>query len=272
MNRTNARDLQRILTDINRLSAPSDDDRERVTAALRARLGAEVVPDRLLPVARAPLPPRAVSRPPSRAWAVEARGLGILCSTGIVAAALGFALGYAMGRGDAPAPPERDAARVAPAVNGLQHVLEPPMSDRSVLALAPSPSSDSTPPASQPTHEPPVAPRSTGSSSAPPSAAARRPPAPRQQGDFAEVLERLRRANVALRQGQASLALIQLAELDRNAGEVLREEREVTRVLALCAAGDTPAARRAAEPLRRGAERSIYAPRLDASCAPIGER
>lgn len=86
------------------------------------------------------------------------------------------------------------------------------------------------------------------------------------------MLERLRRAHVALRQGQASLALIQLAELDRSAGDVLREEREVTRVLALCAAGDTAAAQRAAEPLQRGSERSIYATRLDASCAPIGER
>jgi hypothetical protein len=43
------------------------------------------------------------------------------------------------------------------------------------------------------------------------------------------VLERLQRANRALRQGQAPLALIQLSELDRQADEALHEERETTR-------------------------------------------
>lgn len=96
------------------------------------------------------------------------------------------------------------------------------------------------------------------------------PPRAKGKGEsdwpFAEVLERLHRANLALRRGQASLALIQLAELDRRAGEVLREEREVTRVLALCASGETQAARRAAAPLRASSAGSIYAHRLETSC------
>ena len=280
MNRTNARDLQRILMDAGRLSAPTDDARERVTAALRARLGTAVVPEGLAPAARAPMPPPTVPRSPSRVWPVEPRWLGLVASTGIVAAALGFALGYGMGRGDVPAQPERDPARATPAVDRVQHALEPPVGERSAPAAAPSSSPDAALPPSEHAHDarelragrPGARPRSTDSSSARPSAASRRSPAPPPQGAFAEVLERLRRAQVALKQGQASLALILLAELDRSAGDVLREEREVTRVLALCAAGDTAAARRAAEPLRRGSERSIYAPRLDASCAPIGER
>jgi hypothetical protein len=80
------------------------------------------------------------------------------------------------------------------------------------------------------------------------------------------VLERLQRANRALRQGQAPLALIQLSELDRQADEALREERETTRVLALCAIGDSAGARRAAAPLLVGRARSIYAPRLGSGC------
>jgi hypothetical protein len=47
----------------------------------------------------------------------------------------------------------------------------------------------------------------------------------------------------------------------------LREERETTRVLALCAIGNSAEARRAAAPLLAGAAGSIYAPRLDSSCA-----
>jgi hypothetical protein len=95
-----------------------------------------------------------------------------------------------------------------------------------------------------------------------------RHPEPEARGlSFAEVLERLQRANLALREGQASLALIQLSELDRRGGHVLREEREATRVLALCAIGDSASARHAAASLRASATGSIYAPRLDASCA-----
>jgi hypothetical protein len=59
----------------------------------------------------------------------------------------------------------------------------------------------------------------------------------------------------------------QLAELERGAGEVLREEREATRALSLCAIGDTAGARRVAAPLLSGGASSIYGPRLDASCA-----
>jgi hypothetical protein len=84
---------------------------------------------------------------------------------------------------------------------------------------------------------------------------------------FSEVLERLRRAHLALGQGRASLVLVQLAELDRHAGATLLEERAMTRVLTLCALGEDAAARQAAEPLLIGAARSIYSQRLEQSCA-----
>ena len=62
------------------------------------------------------------------------------------------------------------------------------------------------------------------------------------------------------------MSLLVLSELDRNAGELLLEERETTRVLALCSAGQEKAARAAAEALRQKNPRSIYAMRLAQSC------
>jgi hypothetical protein len=70
-----------------------------------------------------------------------------------------------------------------------------------------------------------------------------------------------------LREEQATLTLIQLSELDRLAGETLREEREVTRVLALCAVGDEVGASSAADKLRAGEQSAIYARRIASSCA-----
>jgi hypothetical protein len=83
---------------------------------------------------------------------------------------------------------------------------------------------------------------------------------------FAEVVERLRKANLALREGRPSLALLQLAELDRAASGALREEREVTRLLARCALGDSAGARSSLGQLGAAAEQSIYAQRLRNSC------
>jgi hypothetical protein len=89
---------------------------------------------------------------------------------------------------------------------------------------------------------------------------------PAAELSFAQVVERLRKANLALREGRPSLALLQLAELDRAAGGALREEREVTRLLARCALGDSEGARRSLRQLGAAAEQSIYAQRLKNSC------
>jgi hypothetical protein len=88
---------------------------------------------------------------------------------------------------------------------------------------------------------------------------------------FRQVLEQLRRARRSLEGGQATLALLLLDELDRGAGELLREEREASRVLALCAAGEVAAARRAAAQLSDASPRSIYAMRLGESCVASGQ-
>lgn len=84
--------------------------------------------------------------------------------------------------------------------------------------------------------------------------------------DFREALEQLRRAREQLEQGRATMSLLLLSELDRSAGELLFDEREALRVLALCATGQTPAARAAARRLEQHSPRSIYARRVATSC------
>jgi hypothetical protein len=301
---------RRVLEETNRVSAPSAADRERITEALRARLGAVVLPEGFVPVASgavagasrtsavssgnpasngSPVPVARANGSGSAARAGLGRGgwLIVVVATGVVAGALGFVLGHGMA--------ERGAAIDGAGAVATASVRAP------VLESAPD---DSAPSGSEPmragrsganareegastaseeeaeregsrrrtlAHErvPPVQRGAPIERAERPAASERRgSPAPEARGlSFAEVLERVQRANVALRQGRAALALIQLAELDRGAGEVLREEREVTRALSLCAIGDTAGARRAAAALLSGTASSIYAPRLDASCA-----
>jgi hypothetical protein len=95
------------------------------------------------------------------------------------------------------------------------------------------------------------------------------PRAPEAAGagmNFRQVLEQLRRARELLDRGQATLSLLLLSELERDAGQLLLEEREATRVLALCAAGQPRAAQAAAQRLEQNSPRSIYLTRLSSSC------
>ena len=86
---------------------------------------------------------------------------------------------------------------------------------------------------------------------------------PRETFGFREVLSYVRRAERAERQGDPALALALLAELDERAeANTLREERAVTRVLALCAQGERAAAQRELGAVKD----SIYAGRIAQSC------
>jgi len=290
--------LLRIVVDTNRMAAPSQADRERITEALRTRLGVDVLPEGLVPAAGAGASGPGASDPgisasgAGRVASSPLSGLGrggwlnIVIGTGVVAGALGFALGYGMGQRERPAPLERAAAldhsgalaseaRASSAPSLPVHEPAPDTAaNGSTLTFAEPASRDprtreasasAAAPVERAASRRRVANSGVGHTAAVASAA----PAtstPRALA-FAEVLERLQRANVALREGRVSLALIQLEALDRGGGEVLREEREVTRVLALCALGDVAGARRVAAALRSGAASSIYGPRLDASCA-----
>jgi hypothetical protein len=85
--------------------------------------------------------------------------------------------------------------------------------------------------------------------------------------DFRAVLDHLRRAERAERGGMPELALSLLDEIDRGAApSILREERLLTRVLALCDHGDVRHARLRARELGHTTDDSIYASRLRASC------
>jgi hypothetical protein len=230
--------------------------------------------------------------------------LSVVVGTGVVAGALGFVLGYGLAERERGAALDGNGAVAAAAAPAAELEPAPDTASRAPAPTSSGPAGTRVPREGASTASDPLGGRGTEASRRRP-LAARDEHAPRaiaseravpgrraapSEGagrsasvepgsthaagsgglSFAEVLERVQRANVALRQGQATLALIQLAELDRGGGDVLHEEREATRALALCAIGDTAGARRIAAPLLSGATSSIYAPRLDSSCAREG--
>lgn len=97
------------------------------------------------------------------------------------------------------------------------------------------------------------------------------PPAPAPSGSASTLddeLSLLAAADAALRDGDGARALGMVdAHARRFPKSALREEREVVRVLALCAAGRTAEARAASDALLRAHPASPYAARLRASCA-----
>jgi hypothetical protein len=87
-------------------------------------------------------------------------------------------------------------------------------------------------------------------------------------GSLRVALEQLRKAQLLLRESQPKQALQVLDLLDaRVATTVLQEEREVTRALALCDAGDVTAAGALARRFLERAPDSAYAVSLRESCA-----
>lgn len=83
-------------------------------------------------------------------------------------------------------------------------------------------------------------------------------------------LDLLKRAQQAIQAGQAGLALDLLAQLDaEHPASSLGQEREVARVLALCGAGRVAAARQVAQRVLAASPNSLYAGRIQASCAAL---
>jgi hypothetical protein len=82
------------------------------------------------------------------------------------------------------------------------------------------------------------------------------------------VLQQLRKAQLFLRAGEAARALSALDLIDaRVPAEVLQDEREVTRTLALCDSGEMRAAASLAERVLERSPDSAYAVSLRESCA-----
>jgi hypothetical protein len=91
---------------------------------------------------------------------------------------------------------------------------------------------------------------------------------PRAAMTLRDALDLLLRAQSELHRGAAAEALGVLAELERRQpGALLREERLVTRVLALCELGEVARAQGSRQELESHHPASIYRGRLDASCA-----
>jgi hypothetical protein len=274
-------ELERVLGAARALAEPEQGSRERVAAALRLALspsqhsnvmrpgegsGHDAHPGRDV---RAPAPPAA---PQPRA--VRAPMPWLLLG-GALLGALGFWLGHGVGR----AAGLREALSVQAAAAEAAR-LEPAAHEPSRLELTErSPSSREQPAAERQRAAPQIGELEARGPSSPRAAAAKsnarstlRPPEPELDAmSFRQVLDQLRRARQQLDNGQATLSLLLLSELDRGAGDILREERELTRVLALCAVGQHEAARRSAALLSSESPRSIYAMRLSNTCVGAGD-
>ncbi len=291
-------ELELVFARARELAEPSVENRRRVSSALRAALpqlsGSGVVerglwagqapsgleptvwPERA-PIARRPSFLRRAMRSPSAA----------LLFGGALFGALGFWLGHGAGyragargagspeavampdapAGSAPAAPARGAGQSG--ANGVESAVPTVPAEGATpaapAALGPEAAASRTPGRRTRASDTPRASRAASDADR----AAAAPVAPHgavQSLSFRQVLEQLRRAQQHLRNGQATMSLLVLSELDRGAGELLREERETTRVLSLCAVGEHAAARDAAARLEQTSPRSIYGSRLAASC------
>jgi hypothetical protein len=193
--------------------------------------------------------------------------------------ALGLVVGYGLGARDRDASHTSEAPgsvateptfRPAPAARARSGDPGPRGSEEAAPRAASTASHPATAPNEPPTATLPVAAAERPTPSGSPER--RRSAAAAADGRFAEIVEKLRSANRALVAGRAALALLQLDELERFAGATLREEREMTRVLALCALQDVTGAGRAATRLRAfpGGLDLRASPRAELRAGPAG--
>lgn len=126
--------LRNVVLETNRVAAPSAADRERITAALRARLGVDIVPEGVVRAAGSASGTSAGTAPTQCASGVGTgapRGLGkrswlsTVVGTGVVAGALGFVLGYRVGQRERPAPLQPAAALEPPRTWPSRHEPSP---------------------------------------------------------------------------------------------------------------------------------------------------
>jgi hypothetical protein len=278
------RELEAFLSAARQLAEPDAQQRARVAGALKAALPAAAP---LAGFGAGAGGSGAAPRLASVGRAARPHGLWLALGAAVIGG-LGFGLGSSVGR-SAPVPPPSAAAPGAspssmPSMPSMPSMLATTPSDArvdSVTALAAQPAGTG---AATPSQSPRVAGAAESEPSARATKSAQRAAVRRRMGtspadlaasagdaapqtlEFREALEHLRRARQQLEQGHATASLLLLSELDRRAGDLLFEERSATRVLALCAAGETPAARATAEQLEQRSPRSIYLRRLASSC------
>jgi hypothetical protein len=219
-----------LLAAVRGAMGPAPSDQGRVRAALATSLAAGSTGPRL--------PSESGIRIP-RGISAGLQGLGWQVAAALFIASLGFVAGFWAGR---RAPESHPVALAGPQAPGA-----PP----ALVADPPNPRAD---------ERTPVAPSVHGVPSPPASARAVEP------RTLAEEAEALRRVGQALRDGQPALAKDILDDLDaRIPRGGLSEERGAARVMVACRSNDVNAREVARTWLKRH-PRSVYAPRVRASC------
>jgi hypothetical protein len=286
---TAARTPEELLQRARDRAEPDAGEAGRVRARLRAQMSAPSagsesplaapdapsgVPDALrsVPDALRSVPDALRSGAPSRL--APALRWSLLGAAGVVLFGAGFLLGrLSVLPSDTTAAPDASrlatpnpAAGVAP-LGADPHPAPAPAASTAAVAAPSAPTPELRAPRSAP-------PRSVPPRSAPPRGA---PPRASATGlatnePLKEALRRLRRAQRALYDNDAARALAVLADLDRRvAPPVLGEEREMTRILALCGTGELAEARALAQRWVAEHPQSIYLARLQDSCVEPAE-
>jgi hypothetical protein len=277
-------ELDQMFVLAREVAEPGWDNRQRVSMALHAALSPTAPPGRV-PMNRVGSDPDAkllgASLPNGSRAALRARGAGkwLLLGAALIGGG-GFWLGHAVGRGEQPtavpaAFADDDGAALDDDVTALSRGAaaqasppEPPASVEPPASATPERARTAPPLSEVAVNATDVANRTSRARAAPRAdrGSAMNPEQAEPGLSFREVLDQLRRAQQHLKNGHAAVSLLLLADLDRSAGELLWEERETTRILALCAGGQDKAARRAAAALERQSPESIYSMRLSDSC------
>jgi len=276
--------LEEILGPTRAFLEPEAADEARIFQGLRQALGTSVAAPRISPALEKRQPePHVPSAPRSHA------GLVKLASVGVIAASLGFFMGFGMGRQSAssdsggravsldangserpvenlgvPTPVRPDGPTKTPLASlaGTSNTGELAVRDDSEASPSQLPSSRTAP-----TGVASRMPRRTSQATLP----AGLPGAAKDEGDglsLGQALELLQRARSAQAAGRPNTALLVLSELDRRAsGDMLTEERLLATVLVWCDLGNQHEANRLAQALRDKNQSSIYSRRLAHSCA-----
>jgi hypothetical protein len=221
---------------------PSVGDQARMQKRLAARLGAATVG---LAATSSWTAGAVAAFGSTGAKVVAAIVLVTSVGVGSVAASRSFAVPSAL----APAPTARVTVAAAPPAQPTVSAASPPMT------------------ANVPTTATNVPPPPTARPASPTPMKGTRASAPSSSSSLQGQLESLARADVALREGDATRALALLDDDQRRyPSSALDEERAVERILALCAAGHIDQARSAAASFARANASSPYESRLRASC------
>jgi hypothetical protein len=227
-----------LLHDMRLVLSPTRSDRDRLGARIAASVASGAMPSYETDAPTGGASEGIVSQ--------GVQGLGAQVAAAALVAVTGFGAGYFTGR-SAPSESPTDLV-VAPPV----HTPEPSPAARPQSQEAASEKTES------------IASLSSVPKGSPPSASASKPTPSAQT--LSEEARELQRVDRALRNGNPSLALGLLTELDERVPRgVLLEERAAARLIARCLNGDADAAIAAVTWLERHPA-SVYAPRLRAAC------